>query len=871
MADITVSQSKEVRFAVVMYGGVSLAIYINGVAQELYNLVRATAVKKNPDNTNSYLFPDEELKGASIVYRKLGKMLKSRFVVDILSGTSAGGINAVFLAKALANGETLDQIKELWINEGDIGVLVNDRESKVEGLDIPKEPASLLNSQRMLFKLLYALDTMEPDQPSTGGTSPGRSPYVEELDLFVTATDIRGLIQKTNLVGSSTEEYRYKNVFRFHYSTEEAAGGQNVNDFVLRNNPFLAFAARCTSAFPFAFEPMRLDDIEKVVDAPTFKKKYKYAPALWKDFYKDYLPTDQDKESGKQHHVEFEKRSFGDGGYLDNKPFSYVTETLKRRRADLPVDRKLIYIEPAPEHPSEKDIDVRPDALQNVAAALLTLPRYETIREDLQLIMDRNRMIERVGAIMNHIRHVTRRSLTEVQSWQLDGPKWANLYLSDEVLDWYGPGYAAYHQLRVASVLDDLGSGLIRAMGFEENSDLAHTFRHKILEGWREAYYRTDPKVEDQRKSENDLLFRLDISWRIRRLQFMQNVIDSLLAALPKTSTDTEMEQPNYQENLKQASRLVHDSGGEETDWPFTGDANMQYAYRHLLLWTKVGFNEAYKDLRSSGRKIRSRSLLASLGKNIEDKNLLLYAEQLRALKEAIVDNAEEQTIYAHLERLSEALASREAKPKIKGAVRSMISDNSYWCKTILGTKPAPAKMPEPFELDKTYTKSLQTSTLENALATIRACLQYYYDRYEYYDMLTFPLFFGTDVGESDVVEIIRISPEEATQISWPPPKLAGTKLANFGAFFMREWRENDILWGRLDGAECLIKALLPEAENENTRRALIDEAHQAILQEYYLELDQKELFKAMQSTQTTDSSATKLLLLAQRMAKWMR
>ena len=36
---------REVRFAVVMYGGVSLAIYINGVAQELLNMVRATAPK----------------------------------------------------------------------------------------------------------------------------------------------------------------------------------------------------------------------------------------------------------------------------------------------------------------------------------------------------------------------------------------------------------------------------------------------------------------------------------------------------------------------------------------------------------------------------------------------------------------------------------------------------------------------------------------------------------------------------------------------------------------------------------------------------------------------------------------------------------
>ena len=34
---------EEKRLAVVMYGGVSLAIYINGVAQELFNLVKATA------------------------------------------------------------------------------------------------------------------------------------------------------------------------------------------------------------------------------------------------------------------------------------------------------------------------------------------------------------------------------------------------------------------------------------------------------------------------------------------------------------------------------------------------------------------------------------------------------------------------------------------------------------------------------------------------------------------------------------------------------------------------------------------------------------------------------------------------------------
>src|SRR5437868_6927109 len=101
--------TQEMRFAVVMYGGSSLAIYMNGVAQELLHLVRATAA--DPDGK----IHKENVSGTERVYRDLGRMLKrgepaklqlgstdslqTRFVIDILSGTSAGGINAVFLAK----------------------------------------------------------------------------------------------------------------------------------------------------------------------------------------------------------------------------------------------------------------------------------------------------------------------------------------------------------------------------------------------------------------------------------------------------------------------------------------------------------------------------------------------------------------------------------------------------------------------------------------------------------------------------------------------------------------------------------------------------------------------------------------------------
>ena len=62
------SPEREVRFAVVMYGGVSLAIYINGVAQELLNLVRATAPKSADPDEDQILLADNELTGAGAVY-----------------------------------------------------------------------------------------------------------------------------------------------------------------------------------------------------------------------------------------------------------------------------------------------------------------------------------------------------------------------------------------------------------------------------------------------------------------------------------------------------------------------------------------------------------------------------------------------------------------------------------------------------------------------------------------------------------------------------------------------------------------------------------------------------------------------------------
>ena len=119
--------------------------------------------------------------------------------------------------------------------------------------------------------------------------------------------------------------------------------------------------------------------------------------------------------------------------------------------------------------------------------------------------------------------------------------------------------------------------------------------------------------------------------------------------------------------------------------------------------------------------------------------------------------------------------------------------------------------------------------------------------------MVSYPILYETGVGEIDRVEVVRISPEDADQLfdgtkrraSRPErdagsdervpagqgePKLAGTLLANFGAFLAARWRVNDMLWGRLDAAERLIGAFLPE--DRRSREELTEEAQVEILAE---------------------------------------
>lgn len=893
---------QETRFAVVMYGGISLAIYIHGAAQELYHMVRATA----RDINGVYLIPEGELRSTEPVYRKLGEALRTRFVVDILSGTSAGGINAVFLAKALANQSEMDYIKKFWINEGDIASLLNDVGSLkgLSGISLKKPSPGLLNSQRFYYKLLEAMMQMKTEDKDF------HSSFVEELDLNITATDIRGLDLPLFITNSNKIiEPRFRNVFQFYYRPAKRGNpNDGRNDFSRVMDPFLAFAARCTASIPPAFEAMQLADISPILKTAAFKGLYgdiKLDETKWRRIYTDYVNEGDD----------FALRSFGDGGYLDNKPFSYATESLLRRRADLPVDRRLIYIEPSPQHPEDKPHpSEKPDMIENIRAAL-SLPREETIREDLEKIQQRNAIIRRINHMLESVSFNVLPPENK-KRWE-SNEDWASFYLMDKkVLQRYGSGYIAYHQLLVESVLENLGTAYTRAIGWNEGGEEAQEIHH-WMHLWAETKYATERG--EGNPSQNNILYRLDLSFRMRRTHFLNDLLNHILLNIE-----------NYflTERSKAAEKKLskaEEKGLEKLKYIFATSKKRLNSKKNIvppdsipnILWLlrrmKEKLNDTYECMKADALVLRRYGLVNEksghndglIGKYISllidvredlgqwmkltklagqfiddgvqgaDSLMDLIEEAKKDEKEiarlkrlvsdlpiigqkknqmmGLIDNVADKQPVNLLEGLSNVLAYPLGEKNKKGGLLTEVMDKARKKDVEIGLREPDDKsegersrkgLEDKWRNELTQhiceahgydTKSdTEKRKLEavikaeadrcfDILHQVQSCLAYYYSHFDFYDMLTFPITYGTDAGEADVVEVIRISPEDAVRLVDEArdgrKKLAGTQLANFGAFFKKEWRENDMLWGRLDTAEILISEMLKGADETAVRR----------------------------------------------------
>jgi patatin-related protein len=747
---------REIRFAVVMYGGVSLAVYMNGIAQELLRMVRATAPEGDPaDGKFRWRIDDPALDGTERVYRRLGGQLKARFIVDIISGTSAGGINGVFLAKALAHDRSLDQLEKLWVREGDVEKLLNDRLAVRDGVppDLADvQPASLLSGQRFYWELLNALEGMD-DAPSARGLDGGaRAPYVDEIDLYVTATDFQGATMPLALFDNTIDEPVHRKLFHFCYRHRSEPRAEH-DDFGRDVNPMLAFGARCTASFPGAFSPFKLEDIDLALENHASYahrlEEFGSASERWRAFFEGYPAW-------------YAKRYFVDGGYLDNKPFDAAVRALSsRHHVLLPVDRKLIYIEPDPDRRGRDKEIPRPDVVSTLTA-VATLPRVETIRAEIDEITRRNHIYDRASMLTAAVEEDAGRQATAAGGQRAtagDAGRWALKDLKD-LIAVHGLAYGGYHRLKVSSITDWLARCLFGVAASDGTTiDTVRTWvgdwRDKTYGRYYTAEQRAARDCADEQIPlpllETRLLIDLDVAYRLRRLEFVRLKLHELLKS------------PQDAAAVLKLSGAIDGTAAQV-------DPAAWSAGRKALVDLQKELDACHQALLALDQACLTLSvgppppLADAIGQPSEDFNAHGDGEHAPALLRALAD-----TVGAHLTRIGD------------------------WCRSILGS-------------------SVQGST--DYVGKACATLVHLYRQFDDFDLVGFPLLYCLGTEELSRVEVFRVSAADTKLSNEGAQKLAGVRLGHFGAFLDPRWRENDILWGRLDGAERIVAAVAAGADN---------------------------------------------------------
>jgi predicted acylesterase/phospholipase RssA len=233
---------QEVRVAMALNGGVSLAVWMGGCAVELDRARRANA-------------PADE---TPRIYDALCECFGRHLVIDILTGASAGGINGALLGAAMVSGRKLDAkfVRDQWLDLGNLSDLLYP--------STMDNPPALLNGQlfydRLLetFKGLLGVDPEAPGHEECA-TNGAVLPLVPSLD--VTMTDVVGV------------EKRFRDAWGGELVAREHRPRFKFREAAHFNAEALATAARTSASFPVAFEPWPVKGDPRVLAGlpnPTF-------------------------------------------------------------------------------------------------------------------------------------------------------------------------------------------------------------------------------------------------------------------------------------------------------------------------------------------------------------------------------------------------------------------------------------------------------------------------------------------------------------------------------------------------------------------------------------------------------------------------
>jgi patatin-related protein len=742
--------TKELRLALVCYGGSSLAVYMHGVTKELHRLVKGSALLEAASDEGS---PSERVYGRLLdeLAQTRPEQLWTRVVVDVIAGTSAGGINGVCLAKGLAHNRSVDDFRDLWFDKGDIdGLLAAPRWlfarwMKLGWVALRALKKAPLRGDLMAQWIYDAFHKMD-DKGSTPAGIATLMPDRHKLELFVTATDFYGYGRQVPFADPNPiQDRRHRHVLSFRYG-----GDDGRDDFDRDSNGALTLAARITSSIPGAFPPVSFESLRgwlgdtRPVDFEDLDRRffrlYELAkfPAKWTWFV--------------------------DGGVLDNKPFGPAIEAIRERPADVQVDRRLLYLEPDPGvglSPTHRDA---PTMVQAALGGLTGLPRSEPILDDLVEVGALNERVRRIRDIIEtswdtvdaRVREIAG-PLPAIPKDPAD-PKLAEIRkrTSEEARTTAGFSYATYVRLKISGVVDRYAETACLVADLPPDSTHALLAR-SALRAWAEDRGLFEQRIEPSQE-QIDFLITFDLAFSERRLRFVIDGLSHLYAHAGK---------PGYPQREQ-----IDEAKGR--------------------LWDAVG------TLRDAGS-----------GKDFDEAlrerfDACFAAEPMR---EFIQKQGFDADTYAKEHR--EALDQLEAA--LRGHLKQQLSG---------------------FTADL-YTGLLQLT--EGWSDVRRWDLLVRYLGFPFWDVLLYPIQALSDVGERDHVQIVRLSPRDSHRIPVEgdpkQKKLIGAEKGHFGAFLSRRGREQDYLWGRLDGAERFIGMLLAGAPEADKKR-WCSEAFEAILDE---------------------------------------
>jgi patatin-related protein len=240
--------SQDVRVAVAMTGGVSLAVWMGGVAREINLLQQASNLRPRdavapgaaPGPDGGKAAPANatwDLRSRDL-YLGLLNVLDVTVTVDVLSGTSAGGINAAMLGLSSAAGVDLAELRDLWLTAGSLDVLLRDPGEK--------NPSALMQGDKVLYlQLARGIEKFYRERDSAP-----RPPQGVDTTVYITTTLLGGETSRfTDDYGTLVADVDHHGLFTF---TQEALSPASADADSLTA---LALAARSSASFPAAFEP----------------------------------------------------------------------------------------------------------------------------------------------------------------------------------------------------------------------------------------------------------------------------------------------------------------------------------------------------------------------------------------------------------------------------------------------------------------------------------------------------------------------------------------------------------------------------------------------------------------------------------------